>query len=317
MTLVQKILEGDRRALARMITLLENRDPEANNLLQELYPQGGNAYTVGITGPPGAGKSTLTDKLVKAVRKTGVRVAVIAVDPTSPFSGGAILGDRVRMGDISADSNVFIRSMGSRGHIGGISEATAAAAAVLDAAGYGVIFIETVGVGQSEIDIAGHCDTTLMVCVPGLGDEIQALKAGILEIGDVFAVNKADLDGADKTALELESMLDFSNPPWRPPVHKVVARENKGIEALWEAIAQHRQWQTESGTLESRRRESCRSDLLERVQNGVVSHIRTDKVLARQLDTLVSGVYERSIDPYSASARILETFKLEEDKETI
>lgn len=309
MDLAKKILEGDRRALARVITLLENRAPEADKWLSALYPHGGKAYTIGITGPPGAGKSTLTDKLAKQALKSGDKVAIIAVDPTSPFSGGAILGDRVRMGDLSTDPGIFIRSMGSRGHLGGISEATATAAAVLDAAGYGTIFIETVGVGQSEIDIAGHCDTTLMVCVPGLGDEIQALKAGILEIGDVFAVNKADLDGADRTALELEAMLDFSHGPWRPPVCKIIARDSKGTQELWQAISEHRLWQTESGTLEKRRRTNCRTDLLERIQNRLISRLHTEKFLELQLDTVVSSIIERNLDPYTASEHLLETFK--------
>jgi len=309
MDLAQRILEGDRRAVARAITLLENRGTQAEDLLPLLYPHGGRAYTIGVTGPPGAGKSTLTDKLVKLARQSGDKVAVIAVDPTSPFSGGAILGDRVRMGDIGTDPGVFIRSMGSRGHLGGISEATASAASVLDAAGYAVIFIETVGVGQSEIDIASHCDTTVMVCVPGLGDEIQALKAGILEIGDVFAVNKADLEGADRTALELESMLDFSQTPWRPPVHKIIARDGKGTDILWGAVQDHRRWQMESGTLEKRRRTNCRKDLLERIQNRLISRIHTESYLEERFDRLVEAIHERRIDPNSASDQALETFK--------
>lgn len=309
MDLSESILKGDRRALARMITLLENQMPEAEQWLRDLYPHSGQAYTIGITGPPGAGKSTLTDKLVKLARRSGQQVAVIAVDPTSPFSGGAILGDRVRMGDLSTDPGVFIRSMGSRGHLGGISEATSTAASVLDAAGYGVIFIETVGVGQSEVDIAAHCDTTLLVTVPGLGDEIQALKAGILEIGDVFAVNKADLDGADKTALELEGMLDYSQKPWRASVHKIIARESKGTDLLWQGIEEHRSWQIESGALQERRRANCRTDLLERVQNRLIKQMHTEKVLEKQLAAAVDAICNRTMDPYTASEQVLETFK--------
>lgn len=312
MNLVERILSGDRRALARAITLAENQ-AVSEDWFRELYPHGGQAYLIGITGPPGAGKSTLTDKLVKLVRRTGEKVAIIAVDPTSPFTGGAILGDRVRMGDLADDPGVFIRSMGARGHLGGLSEATASAAAVLDAAGYRHIFIETVGVGQSEVDIAAHCDTTLVVAVPGLGDEIQAMKAGVLEIGDVFAVNKADLDGADRTALELEAMLDFGTSPWRPSVTKVVARDNKGLEALWNAVAAHRSWQEETGQLEARRLKNCRTELLARIHNRLLSAIHGEAELEAHLGQAVRSVYERAEDPDTASERVLAAFRGQAD----
>ena len=263
--LVERALAGDARSIGRLITLVEDGAPQLRDVMAALAPRSGAAHIVGLTGSPGVGKSTTTSALVAAFRAAGRRVGVLAVDPSSPFSGGALLGDRIRMQEHATDPEVFIRSMASRGHLGGLASTTPQAVRVLDAAGCDPVLVETVGVGQSEVEVAGEADTTIVLLAPGMGDGIQAAKAGILEIGDIFVVNKADRDGADATARELRHMISLGPSgqagAWKPPVLKVVATRGEGLPELVEAIDGHRAWLESSGTGMARRRTRARSEI--------------------------------------------------------
>ncbi|GAA1891546.1 methylmalonyl Co-A mutase-associated GTPase MeaB [Streptantibioticus ferralitis] len=308
-TLVEQARDGRPRAVARLISLVEGASPQLREVMAALAPLTGGAYVVGLTGSPGVGKSTSTSALVTAYRKRGKRVGVLAVDPSSPFSGGALLGDRVRMSDHASDPGVYIRSMATRGHLGGLAWAAPQAIRVLDAAGCEVILVETVGVGQSEVEIAAQADTSVVLLAPGMGDGIQAAKAGILEIGDVYVVNKADRDGADATARELNHMLGLGEArgpgDWRPPIVKTVAARGEGIDEVVEALEKHRAWMEERGVLADRRR---RRAALE-VEHIAVTALRRrigDLHGDRRLDALAERIISGETDPYTAADELIE-----------
>ncbi|WP_193610856.1 methylmalonyl Co-A mutase-associated GTPase MeaB [Nocardioides lijunqiniae] len=307
--LVERARAGEARAVARLISLVEDESPLLRQVMASLAPHAGLAHVVGVTGSPGVGKSTSTNALVGALRRSGRRVGVLAVDPSSPFSGGALLGDRVRMGDHSSDPGVYIRSMAARGHLGGLAWTTPQALRVLDAAGCDVVLVETVGVGQSEVEVAGLADTTMVLLAPGMGDGIQAAKAGILEVGDVYVVNKADRDGADQVRRDLRGMLAQGDRPegaWRPPVLATVAQSGEGVDEVVEELDRHRAWLASSGQLERRRVRRARSEIeaialtsLRRRWGDVGGHA--------SLDDLAAAVVAGDSDPYRAADRLLES----------
>ncbi|MFZ5687607.1 MAG: methylmalonyl Co-A mutase-associated GTPase MeaB [Bacillota bacterium] len=314
MKLADGIIKGNRRALAQAISLVENNGEAKADLLQELFVHTGRAYVVGVTGAPGAGKSSLVDKLTQVVRRQGKRVGIIAVDPTSPFSGGALLGDRIRMQDHVLDEGVFIRSMGTRGSLGGLSLATREVVKVMDAAGFDLVLVETVGVGQTELEIMHTADTTVVVLTPGLGDIIQTMKAGIMEIADVFAVNKADLDGAEKVVREVETMLDFARQrQWRPPVIPTVSISGQGLAGLWEAIEKHRHHLEESGRLETLRQSRAEAEIMDLVVAEIKGLIQSQDDLFK---AALCKVKTKEFAPYQAAAMLVKQICNLQVKET-
>jgi LAO/AO transport system kinase len=305
-TLADRVLAGDPRAIARAISLIEDEDRSSADLVRAIFAHTGRAYLIGVTGPPGAGKSTLVDQIVRQLRAANRTVGVIAVDPTSPYTGGAILGDRVRMQAHAGDSGVFIRSMATRGHLGGLARATSEVAIVLDAAGRDVVLIETVGVGQDEVDIVRTADVSIVTLVPGTGDEVQALKAGIMEIADIFIVNKADREGADRTAAAVETMLSlqtFAGGEWRPPVLRTEATTGRGVPELLEMIDRFRAHSASTQT--ERRRSRAEYRLRELLAERFLRHVESRVLSTGALDQLATRIANRELDPYTATDEIM------------
>ena len=312
------VRDGDRRALARAISLVENRDPLSYDLVRELYPETGSAFVVGVTGPPGVGKSSLISALVRHVRESETEVGVISVDPSSPFTHGALLGDRIRLADHFLDPGVFIRSMGTRGHLGGLAEATLQAALLLDAAGKELILLETVGAGQSEVEVIGIADTVLLVLMPGSGDSVQALKAGIMEIPDVIAINKMDHPAAKTMLNEVRSILALDRErAWRPPIVLTEAVRGENVPELWSKLEEHRAFLESEGRLEERRRKNLAGEVFAAATSRAKMHLQATVAENPELARLLDRVQSRELDPLSAVREILgRVYGIDDDDST-
>lgn len=305
---LEKLFAGDPRTIARAITKIENSSRDASELMKAVFPKTGRALVIGITGSPGAGKSSLVDKLALHYKEKGERIGIVCIDPSSPFSGGAILGDRIRMATLGLDKNIFIRSMATRGNLGGLSRATVDAVAILDAAGFDKVIVETVGVGQDEVEIVKTADVSVVVLVPGMGDDIQAIKAGIMEIGDVFAINKADREGVLRTQKELEALLSLAHRPdmWNPPIVRTIATESKGIEDLAAAIESYNDFQKgETDKALERKRAVAKWRLTELLQERLLEQVLGRNGTSEKLDRLAGEIADKSKDPYSAVEELL------------
>ena len=301
------VLKGEPRSIARLITLAENNDPIAAKAMKTIHPKTGNAHVIGITGVMGSGKSTLIYELTREYRKKGLKVGIIAIDPTSPFSGGALLGDRIRMMELATDDGVFIRSLGTRGMLGGLTSAVYDVVEILDASGKDVVIVETVGVGQAEVDVVKIADTTLVVLVPGLGDAIQTIKAGIMEIADIYVVNKADRSGVEQTVAEIESLIDITcnEMDRKTPVLTTVAKENKGIIELVKEIEDHKNYLNKTKMLDVQRRKRYEAELVEIIRKRLMNFIFDESTFKGKVEDLIDQISKKKVDPYTAAEEIL------------